>query len=163
VTPGTYVRGSVDVRALNTHNGQPSRSVADQTDQVGVIPPRVWARGTRSTYYSTRFSRRAAGRPQQLGNQLLRGDLKPPSHVFGIPVALLAILWFGSMAMFGIWKSSFHLYVLLSLLARRDRDGSIPDLSGDTLHPRDLHLLHPSPRARPADGYSIVKITLREY
>jgi len=39
----------------------------------------------------------------------------PYSHPFGIPVALLGLLWFATMFGLGAWRPSFSVYLLLPL------------------------------------------------
>jgi uncharacterized membrane protein len=39
----------------------------------------------------------------------------PFSHVYGVPVALLAVLWFASLLVLGSWKPSFYPYLMMPL------------------------------------------------
>src|ERR1700733_7254678 len=40
----------------------------------------------------------------------------PFSHVYGIPVALLAALWFASIVVLGAWRPSIYPYLMMPLL-----------------------------------------------
>ena len=74
----------------------------------------------------------------------------PFSHVYGIPVALLAALWFASIVVVGRVEAVDLSLSADAALDRRGGDGRLPDHGGGTLHPRHLYLLHAGARMCPA-------------
>jgi uncharacterized membrane protein len=39
----------------------------------------------------------------------------PFSHIYGIPVAFLAVLWFASLIVLGLWRPSIYPYLMMPL------------------------------------------------